>query len=246
MTNRGSIWPSTITIQSNLVLDTSSELAFSIAGAPGVPQNSCLVVTGSVSLAGNLKISITPGATISNSQSFLLIQSGSIASNFSNIVFGQRLLTSDRLASFRIDNTGTAIIATDFLSEDLDGDGIQDAWAMKHFGFSPLLLGTGTIGLDGDADGDGLSNRNEFLLGTDPNDLSSGLFVQLEVSGQNGVNVHYPYLPNRLYHMRMSDDLLNWSDVPIEDFSFDSNGLAVWSDTSAVVATQRFFRLLVQ
>ena len=46
VTNRGALWPSTITIRSNLVLDSTSELAFSIAGAPGFPQNSSLVVTG--------------------------------------------------------------------------------------------------------------------------------------------------------------------------------------------------------
>ena len=246
VTNRGALWPSAITIRSNLVLNSTSELAFSIAGVPGFPQNSSLIVTGSVSLAGNLGISITPGVTLANSQSFVLIQYGSVASAFSNLVFGQRLLTSNRLASFRIDNTGTAIIATGFLSEDLDGDGIQDAWAMQHFGISPLLPGTGTNNLDGDWDGDGLSNRNEFLLGTDPNDPASGLFVQIEMTGRSGLNVHFPYLPNRSYHMRTSDDLSNWTDTLIEDFLFDSNGLAVWSDTGTAVAPQRFFRLLVQ
>lgn len=246
VTNRGALWPSTITIRSNLVLDSTSELAFSIAGEPGLLQNSSLFVTGSVSLAGSLRVSISPGVALSNSQSFVLIQYGGVSSNFSNIVFGQRLLTSDRLASFRIDDTGTAIIATDFQSEDLDGDGIRDAWAMQYFGISPLSPGTGTNNLDGDWDGDGLSNRYEFLLGTDPTDSSSGLSVQLEMTGQGRVNVHFPYLPNRSYHMRISDDLLNWSDVLIEDFLFDSNGLAVWSDTSPPVATQRFFRLLVQ
>ncbi|MDD5138739.1 MAG: hypothetical protein PHY43_00590 [Verrucomicrobiales bacterium] len=246
VTNRGALWPSVITIQSNLVMDSTSELAFSIAGAPGFPQNSSLVVTGSVSLAGSLEISINPGVTLSNSQSFVLIQYGSIASAFSNIVFGQRLLTSDGLASFRIDDTGAAIIATAFQSEDLDGDGIQDAWAMQHFGISPLLPGTGTNDLDGDWDGDGLNNHNEFLLGTDPNDPASGLFVQLEMTGQSGVNVHFPYLPNRSYHMRTSDDLLNWTDTLIEDFRFDSIGLAVWSDTSTTTMGKQFYQLLVQ
>ncbi len=246
VTNRGVFRPSTITIQSNLVFDPTSELALSIAGAPGSPQNSSLTVTGSISLAGNLRISIDPGVAVSNSQSFVLIQCGSIASTFSNVVFGQRLLTSDRLASFRIDNTGTSIIATDFQSEDLDGDGIQDAWATQHFGISPLLPGTGPNDLDGDWDGDGLSNRNEFLLGTDPNDPSSCLFVHMQMLGQGGVTIHFPYLPNRSYYMSTSEDLLNWTDTPIEDFSFDSDGLAVWKDPSTAPQAKRFYQLFVQ
>lgn len=246
VTNRGSFWPSNFIIQSNLALDSTSKLAFSIAGAPGIPENSSLVVAGVVSLAGNLEISIHPGVTPFNSQRFTLMQYGSITSAFANVAFGQRLLTMDRLASFRIDDTGSAIIATDFQSEDLDGDGIQDAWATQHLGMSPLSPGTMTNDLDGDRDGDGLSNRNEFLFNTDPTDPSSCLLVQLGMLLQGGATVHFPHLPGRSYHMLTSDDMLNWTDVLIEEFSFDANGLAVWNDSSKVVAAHRFFRLLVQ
>jgi hypothetical protein len=72
------------------------------------------------------------------------------------------------------------------------------------------------------------------------------VYVQLEKAGQGGVNVHFPYVPNRAYHMRISDDLLNWSDVLIEDFSFDVNGLAVWNDLGSAPSGKRFYQLLVQ
>jgi T5SS/PEP-CTERM-associated repeat protein len=242
LTNRGALWPSVITVRSNLVLDPSSEMAFSIAGPPGALGNSLLVVTANADLAGNLRISVNPGATPSGAQIFVLIQYGSMASAFSNFAFGQRLLTSNRLASFRIDNTGAAIVATDFRSEDLDGDGIQDAWALQQFGMSPLPPGTATNGLAGDWDGDGITNRDEFLFGSDPKDPR--LLIRLEMTRQNQVTIHFPYWPQRSYHIAFSDDLLAWTQTQIDDFPFDNMGLAVWGDTSIPKPSKRFYRLL--
>lgn len=246
VTNRGWMRPSAITIRNNLVLASTSELDFTLAGGPDFPQNSSLVITGSISLAGKIGISIASGAGFSNSQSYLLIQSTNIASSFSNVVFGQRLLTSDRLASFRIDKTGAGIIATDFQSEDLDGDGIQDSWAIQHFGVSPLLPGKGKNDLDGDWDGDGLSNRNEFRLGTDPRNPSSSLAIQVGATGPSGINLRFQHIPGFTYYIGSSPNLVNWTYSLIEQLRFDSTGLAEWSDMGTNVPTQRFFHLLVQ
>jgi hypothetical protein len=45
---------------------------------------------------------------------------------------------------------------------DLDGNGAPDSWEIKYFGR------VGNTNLDEDTDGDGLSNRKEAALGTDP------------------------------------------------------------------------------
>jgi hypothetical protein len=49
---------------------------------------------------------------------------------------------------------------------DSDGNGLPDTWEVANFG---------RAGIDpaGDADGDGLTNRREFELGTDPNSVDS-------------------------------------------------------------------------
>lgn len=48
-------------------------------------------------------------------------------------------------------------------TEDLDGDGLPDAWEREHFNSTTAQDG------DGDPDSDGLSNEEEYDLGTDPN-----------------------------------------------------------------------------
>ena len=44
---------------------------------------------------------------------------------------------------------------------DTDEDGVDDHWEILHFGDL-------SQGADGDFDGDGLTNLEEFLLGTNP------------------------------------------------------------------------------
>lgn len=85
--------------------------------------------------------------------------------------------------SFRMN--GSSITADD------DNDGMPDAWELAYFG---SLSHTA----NGDADGDGVSNLNEYLEGTDPTDKNS-LRPRLVVLAANGVVAVDPLETNYTY-----------------------------------------------
>ena len=59
------------------------------------------------------------------------------------------------------------------VAADTDGDGLPDEWEQKYFGEEPAAPG-------GDADGDGLTNLQEFQAGTNPKDFYNGTLPTLE------------------------------------------------------------------
>ena len=109
------------------------------------------------------------------------------------VVVGQKHLTlasyaanhafSGRLDDLRIYSVGLAPAQALelFRPNDLDRDGLPDDWELSLFD----NLATLTDAMD-DLDGDGLTNREEFEGGTDPNDYYNGIAPVIEViAGQN-------------------------------------------------------------
>jgi hypothetical protein len=68
-------------------------------------------------------------------------------------------------------------------SSDCNGDGLPDLWQIQYFG-SP---GAANAGPNVDADGDGMSNLQEYLAGTDPTNGASFFHVTAVV--EQGKNI---------------------------------------------------------
>jgi hypothetical protein len=71
---------------------------------------------------------------------------------------------------YQEDNGGTVVIGSVVTCPDSDGDGLPDAWEINNFGNLNQTA-------NGDYDGDGFSNLQEFENGTEPNTVSFWLSV---------------------------------------------------------------------
>ncbi len=86
--------------------------------------------------------------------------------------------------------------------QDLDGNGLPDAWEVRFraFGLSPA----------GDADGDGASNAEEAQWGTNPFDAKSKPFVSF-ARQTNDVLVGWPFMAAKDQKLFSSTTLSNWT-----------------------------------
>lgn len=108
----------------------------------------------------------------------------------------------------RVEDAFTAMV-------DSDGDGIPDWWMLQYFGHPTGQAGDHSRAQD-DFDGDGMSNLQEFLAGTDPTNPNSVFRIQVSfVSATNGVQVSWPASASRNYRVQFKDDLSNpvWLDA---------------------------------
>src|SRR5215472_5192168 len=81
-------------------------------------------------------------------------------------------------------SNSVAFVQTDTLAPGLDSDhnGLPDAWEWNYFGH---------LGVDpnGDPDGDGMSNRQEYLAGTNPNNPDDKLVITAVSAANYGAQV---------------------------------------------------------
>lgn len=124
-----------------------------------------------------------------------------------NTASSQRAYVSVKsLAEF---TTGTYSVALTRLFMDSDNDGLPDQWEMAEFG----SLTNATAG--GDADGDGFSDRDEWLTGTHPGNASSALRIQRLQFATNETLVTWSSLPDGLYRISTAINPLGiWAAVP--------------------------------
>jgi uncharacterized protein (DUF1800 family) len=119
------------------------------------------------------------------------------------------------------------------LAEDFNGNGLPDAWEMWSGNFA--LAG------NQDNDGDGMTNVNESLAGTNPFDPNSRLWVECQSVGATAV-VTWPAVAHKSHKLWQTANLTQWTAAP----GAATQAGNVMTQTVSTVGTNRdFFRAAV-
>ena len=97
------------------------------------------------------------------------------------------------------------------LGEDSDGDGLPDAWEQSLIAIYGGTLAS--INPNGDLDGDGISNLNEYLAGTYAFDPMDGFSLTLIGLNAGVSTLELLAIRGRNYSLQTSSDLRTWSPV---------------------------------
>lgn len=122
---------------------------------------------------------------------------------------------------------------------DLDQDNLPDDWEVAHFG---NLARDGT----GDFDGDGASDREEYLAGTNPTNEASVLGVlTLTALATGETTVIWSTVAGRTYRVQYKDDLdqAGWTELTGDVMAGGVQASAV--DPGPPPAGRRFYRVLL-
>jgi hypothetical protein len=120
--------------------------------------------------------------------------------------------------------------------EDADFDGLPDDWQQRYWGVASERPGPAV-----DSDGDGATNLQEFLAGTDPTDASSVLRTRV-ISSSQGWRLEWNTQPGFIYQVQGSTDINTWNNVGTPRFAAGgTDSIAV--ETNSEVSLYRVLRI---
>jgi hypothetical protein len=101
----------------------------------------------------------------------------------------------------------TGVATVEVLDDDVDGDLMSDTWERS------VGLDATVANANDDPDGDGQSNRAEFLAGTNPFAADSALRIQTILPGAGSLlNLTFDSVPGHTYQLQRSTDLQTWTN----------------------------------
>jgi hypothetical protein len=120
---------------------------------------------------------------------------------------------------------------------DTDGDRMPDVWEQAYFG---------TLARDGsgDFDGDGMTDLQEYIAGTDPTDATSYLKIDSISGAPNATTLQFTAVSNKTYSLQYRESLTagawtKFKDVPAGTNTHEITVLDPNSPTNS-----RFYRLV--
>lgn len=180
--------------------------------------NSTIAGVKGTATLGTLKITVPAGAATSAAYA---------------IHFDHASGSPNGLASFP-KRTVTGLVTLADRSTSTYGDSIPDSWRLRYFGTVNNLLSQA----DADADGDGASNWQEYVAGTDPTDAAS----VLRASATANSVISWPSIVGKHYVIERSASLFNPNWTPIATLSGTGANLQ-YQDTTG--GTVQFYRVSV-
>jgi len=122
---------------------------------------------------------------------------------------------------------------------DSDQDGLLDSWELQYFG---NLLRDGTQ----DANGNGMTDAEEYLWGTNPTD-TGGKKPAPSIAAQGaGFTITFPTVVGRTYQVQFKDYLTADAWQPLGSPTSGTGDAHVISDSEPSPAGRRFYRLEVR
>ncbi len=184
-----------------LALDVSDPDAPVLAG-PGVD----VPAASGLSMAGRYLAVGGDGADVVVTDRSNLLQPVE-AARLANLAGMVGLQAGDGFLAVLRDDEG--MIIAELAGADQDNDGLDDAWEQALVDADPgdELRGIEDIEPDGDLDGDGLSNRQEFIAGSGADDAASVFMARTGMDASAGLTLRWPSSPGRTYRILRAESL---------------------------------------
>jgi hypothetical protein len=124
---------------------------------------------------------------------------------------------------------------------DSVGDGISDSWRATHFGSAATTNATSCATCD--PDGDGFSNAQEYLAGTNPQDSSNLLRVNSFFPSGSDVDIAFGTVFGMNYRVEYTSDLVTGTWLVLSNNIPGSGGTIQIIDPGAIGQSNRFYRV---
>jgi subtilisin-like proprotein convertase family protein len=123
---------------------------------------------------------------------------------------------------------------------DSDNDGMSDDFEQLYFG-NPLSGNPSA-----DADGDGESNLDEYLAGTNPLDSRDALRITAIRRQGSDVVIVFPTVAHKTYRLEASETNSGQFEIPLATIpAYDTNTVLEVTDPGAAARPKRFYRVLL-
>jgi hypothetical protein len=140
---------------------------------------------------------------------------------------------------FGASTSAVALLTFGLLNPDSDNDGMPDDWESAH----NLVVGVNDAALD--PDGDGMSNLQEYLAGTDPHDPASLLKVQAIVAVGANPTLQFLAISNRTYAVEFRSLVATGAWGTLTNLLPEPTNRTVTVTDPEPIVTNRYYRIII-